>query len=167
MKVRVFKDYDASVSGLKDGMSEGADPREHAVATLRNAIINGIYDGAITGNEFHYVVLPEPIILEEEDYPGEQFELLRKIFGVPGATVIRIEDYAISAFVPSSAQEKPETCRERLMREHPSAIKPNGRCKLCPHIYGYLPKDTHCIYKANGYVDCNACWDRPVEEVNR
>lgn len=122
MKVRVFRDYDASGSGLTDEMPEGADPREHAVATLRNFIIDGIHDGCITGNEFHYVVLPEPIILTEEDYPGEQFELLRKIFGAPGATEIRIEYDAICAFVPSSAKEKPETCRERLMREYPEVV---------------------------------------------
>lgn len=165
MKVRVFKDYDASVSGLTDGMPEGADPREHAVTTLRTSIINGIYYGSVTGKEFHYVVLPEPIILTEEDYPGEQWELICKVFGTPGASIIQVENYDISAFY--AAKTKPETCIERLRREHPDKIKPNGRPKLCPYIYGYAPRHQPCVYKDKEcrHVDCEKCWDRPVEEV--
>ena len=168
MKVRVFRDFDASVSSLTDEMPEGADPREHAVTTLRTSIINGIYHGSVTGREFHYVVLPEPLILEPEDYPGEQWELLCKVFGTPGASVIRVENYDILAFY----EEIPETCRERLKKEHPDEIDPDayGGCFRCPHNYGYADKPDYCWSSPDNSLSikdktCRKCWDRLVEEV--
>lgn len=58
----------------------------------------------------------------------------------------------------------PETCRERLIREHPEAVS-GDMCMGCPTMYGYLPKGTLCVMTYNGASDCRACWDRPVEEV--
>ena len=58
-----------------------------------------------------------------------------------------------------------ETCRNRLMLEHPSKVNTmiySGGCKGCPHDYGYVSTD-RCVRNTNGIVDCDLCWDQPVE----
>lgn len=61
-------------------------------------------------------------------------------------------------------QEKAETCKERLKKEHPertSVSAPRG-CFCCPDQYGYakIPDWCYCYP-----LTCIKCWDRPVENT--
>lgn len=76
----------------------------------------------------------------------------------------------------SEPDEKPETFRDRLKREHPEAVCPDF-CRGCPSKYGYENHDT-CMMAdkmldkkipAENFGDpefayriCEACWDRKI-----
>ena len=56
-----------------------------------------------------------------------------------------------------------ETCRQRLMREHPKQVGPQfvEGCYGCPCDYGYLEAPDYC----NGMeAECNKCWNRVIPE---
>lgn len=62
--------------------------------------------------------------------------------------------------------KKPETCRERLMREHPGLVSTTyvGGCKNCPSYYHYADDPVYC---QDGFEEtCRMCWDRPVTSDN-
>lgn len=58
------------------------------------------------------------------------------------------------------------TCREKLKAEHPEFIGNAwfGRCKGCPHHYGYLPDNKNC--KGATPEHCQTCWDQECSEAN-
>lgn len=54
------------------------------------------------------------------------------------------------------------TCREKLMKEHPSCVSIQyfGGCEGCPNTYGYLPRPDYCEF---GKRDtCEKCWNREI-----
>ena len=70
-----------------------------------------------------------------------------------------------------SGDNRVETCRERLKKEHPANVNIAciGGCSGCPSTYGYAPKPAYCLLgKEDDMLKvraaCEKCWDRPVEE---
>lgn len=69
-------------------------------------------------------------------------------------------------------KEKPETCRERLKREHPEYAHGGafGACQGCPCTFGYANAPEYCWVvnrsdsRASKSKICDRCWDRPVEK---
>ena len=63
-----------------------------------------------------------------------------------------------------------ETCRQRLMREHPEEVCITwlGGCNGCPDHYGYLSPMSPCGGPYDARLDnedrCTECWDRVIPE---
>lgn len=64
-------------------------------------------------------------------------------------------------------KKAPETCRERLQREHPDSVRTMyvGGCKGCPTDYGYIPEEKiKCLgdgaHEVHGEQRCTLCWDQ-------
>lgn len=67
------------------------------------------------------------------------------------------------------AINKPMTCKERLMIEHPEKVDNQftGGCEACPDNYGYARRPDKCFPNRRGNdKECAECWDRAVEELN-
>lgn len=59
-----------------------------------------------------------------------------------------------------------ETCRQRLMREHPKRISGifNAGCYGCPSQYGYLDDPDFCDER-DDWDSCTECWDRVIPDT--
>lgn len=86
--------------------------------------------------------IKEPLILEPEDYPGDEWTTILKIFGMEEAERIVVSDFKLEAYGKPSKQleeilSKPETVTTVAM-EGPNKFK----------TVEYIPT---CRY---GYIDC-------------
>lgn len=120
--------------------------------------------------------MDDVVLLASEFYVNEEAFNLENLNELLKATVGAITDIMVLGPEENSVnqtEKAPETCRERLQREHPDEVRPMyvGGCRGCPTDHGYVSEEKiKCLgyrpHEVHGEQRCTLCWDQECSDTD-